>query len=71
MQTGAVAGVAESRVRAGTRSPVSGAPPARRRAVAVALALTCLALAALSLVIPGAASYDPWAWLVWGREVRS
>jgi hypothetical protein len=29
----------------------------------------CLALAALSLLLPSAASYDPWAWIVWGREV--
>ena len=26
-------------------------------------------LAALSLLIPSTPSYDPWAWLVWGREI--
>jgi hypothetical protein len=31
-----------------------------------ALALT---IAALSLLIPSTPSYDPWAWLVWGREI--
>ena len=31
--------------------------------------LACLALAALSLLIAGAPSYDPMAWLVWGREI--
>jgi hypothetical protein len=28
-----------------------------------------LALAALSLLFPSAPTYDPWAWLVWGREI--
>jgi len=31
--------------------------------------VACLALAALSLALPSAPSYDPWAWIVWGREV--
>jgi hypothetical protein len=32
--------------------------------------LACLALAALSAaVLPTVPSYDPWAWIVWGREV--
>lgn len=29
----------------------------------------CLALAALSLLLPSSPTYDPWAWIVWGREV--
>jgi hypothetical protein len=33
------------------------------------LAGAALALAALSLLIPSTPSYDPWSWLVWGREV--
>jgi hypothetical protein len=33
------------------------------------LAGACLALAALSLLAPSAPTYDPWAWLVWGRQV--
>jgi hypothetical protein len=35
----------------------------------VALVLGCLALAALSLLLPSTPTYDPWAWIVWGREV--
>ena len=31
--------------------------------------LGCLALAALSLALPSVPSYDPWAWLNWGREI--
>jgi hypothetical protein len=29
----------------------------------------CLALAWVSLLLPSEPSYDPWAWLVWGREL--
>lgn len=34
-----------------------------------ALIAGCLALAALSLLLPSVPTYDPWAWLIWGREV--
>jgi hypothetical protein len=33
------------------------------------LLLGCLAVAAVSLTIPSAPTYDSWAWLVWGREI--
>lgn len=33
------------------------------------LAGAALIIAALSLLIPSTPSYDPWAWLVWGREI--
>jgi len=29
----------------------------------------CLAVALASLAVPSTLGYDPWAWLVWGREV--
>jgi hypothetical protein len=29
----------------------------------------CVGLAALSMPLPSEPSYDPWAWLVWGREI--
>jgi hypothetical protein len=35
----------------------------------VRLIAACLALASLSLLLPSEPSYDPWAWLVWGREL--
>jgi hypothetical protein len=31
--------------------------------------VACFALATLSLLLPSEPSYDPWAWIVWGREV--
>jgi hypothetical protein len=33
------------------------------------LVLGCLALAALSLLLPSTPTYDPWAWIIWGREI--
>jgi hypothetical protein len=33
------------------------------------LLAACVALAALSLLLPSEPSYDPFAWLVWGREI--
>ena len=33
------------------------------------LLLACLALAALSLLTVSAPTYDPWAWIIWGREI--
>ncbi|MBS1870959.1 MAG: hypothetical protein JSS99_15000 [Actinobacteria bacterium] len=45
--------------------------PRRERAVraAVALIAGALALAALTLLAPSSPSYDPFAWVVWGREL--
>ncbi len=34
-----------------------------------ALVLACVALAAASLLLSAGLTYDPWAWLVWGRNV--
>jgi Glycosyltransferase family 87 len=33
------------------------------------LLLACLAAAALSLLMVSAPTYDPWAWIIWGREI--
>jgi hypothetical protein len=57
------------------RAPVAGAvapdpspaPPARRPwRLAVAGAL---ALALVSLLLPSEPAYDPWAWIIWSREI--
>ena len=31
--------------------------------------LGCLAISALTLVFPSTPTYDPWAWILWGREI--
>jgi hypothetical protein len=35
----------------------------------IGLVVVALVIGALSLLIPSTPSYDPWAWLVWGREI--
>jgi hypothetical protein len=41
----------------------------RRVSVPVAIVGGSLVLAALSLLLPSAPTYDPWAWIIWGREI--
>jgi len=44
--------------------------PAPVRSGAALPALACLVLAALTVaLLPSTPSYDPWAWIVWGREI--
>jgi hypothetical protein len=31
--------------------------------------LGCLAIAAITLLLPSTPTYDPWAWIMWGREI--
>ncbi len=57
--------------------PAAGHAPRARTAIALPraprlyllLALAGLAIGAISLLIPSTASYDPWSWIVWGREI--
>jgi hypothetical protein len=47
-----------------------GARGTGRRTPPLAGVAACLALAALSaMVLPTVPSYDPWSWIVWGREI--
>jgi hypothetical protein len=41
---------------------------ASARTPVVAVAGVVLLLAVLSLILPSTATYDPWAWIIWGRE---
>ncbi|MDQ3630982.1 MAG: hypothetical protein M3417_06895 [Actinomycetota bacterium] len=43
------------------------APTVRNKAVHVLVG--CVVLATLSLLLPSTPTYDPWAWIVWGREI--
>jgi hypothetical protein len=47
-----------------------GRAAARRSGAGIwLLVLACLALGGLSLLTVSAPTYDPWAWIIWGREV--
>jgi hypothetical protein len=55
--------------RAGSAAPAAprwSLPPGR---FYTALILVALIVGAVSLLIPSTPSYDPWAWIVWGREI--
>jgi hypothetical protein len=40
-----------------------------RIAVRYRVAIGVLALTALTFLMPSAPTYDPWAWIIWGREI--
>jgi hypothetical protein len=52
-----------------TTTATSSRPAAAHLPRAALLIGTCLGLAALSLLAPSTPSYDPFAWIVWGREL--
>jgi MFS family permease len=54
------------RLAAAAAAPPGPSGPARPWKL---LVLGCLALAALSLLLPSTPTYDPWAWIIWGREI--
>jgi len=64
-----VSAAAAARPRAVSAAPSRDAPAGAARARPWRLLLlACLGLAALSLLGPAEPTYDPWAWIIWGRE---
>jgi hypothetical protein len=45
-----------------------GGPRATER-VLIGLIVASLAIAAVSLIFPSTPSYDPWSWIIWGRQI--
>src|SRR6476620_5684435 len=60
---------ADMATRAATFGGVRVRARAAPRAGLTMLAAACLAVGLLSLLAPTTPTYDPWAWLIWGREV--
>src|SRR3954452_7228978 len=60
---------ATARPRAALAAAAAGAAAPAAPRPWKALALACLGLAALSLLGPSVPTYDPWAWIIWGREI--
>ncbi len=56
---------------AGAQAPArdAGIPWWSPRNFYVGLLIVSVTVGALSLLIPSTPSYDPWAWIVWGREI--
>ena len=40
-----------------------------RSAPMLPVIVACLAISALTLLFPSTPTYDPWAWIMWGREI--
>lgn len=57
--------------RVGARGDAGATRPGERsHATQIALImLACLVLAGLTLLFPSTPTYDPWAWILWGREI--
>ncbi len=51
------------------RSPADQPSQQQARPRPLSLVIGCSGLAAISLLVPGVPTYDPLAWLIWGREV--
>jgi hypothetical protein len=60
---------ATARPRAAPAAAAAGAAASAAPRPWKALVLACLGLAALSLLGPSVPTYDPWAWIIWGREI--
>src|SRR4051812_27910145 len=61
---------ARSRVRPGARATERAGALAWARGHGMVVAIVAaLALSALTLLFPSTPSYDPWAWIQWGREI--
>jgi hypothetical protein len=61
--------VSAQAVSAPPRPAVARVDVRPRRLPVWVLLLGCLAVAALSLLMVSAPTYDPWAWIIWGREI--
>jgi hypothetical protein len=61
--------VSAQAVSAPPRPAVARREAEPRRLPVPLLLLACLALAGLSLTMTSAPTYDPWAWIIWGREI--
>jgi hypothetical protein len=51
------------------QAPSGTALAAARRHGGLLLVAASLAIAGLTLLLPSAPTYDPWAWIIWGREI--
>jgi hypothetical protein len=43
--------------------------PDHRSAPMLPVVAACLAVSAVTLIVPSTPTYDPWAWIMWGREI--
>jgi hypothetical protein len=58
-----------SRAQAADGRPAGGPTRPVRLAPMWLVLAGCLAVAAVTLIFPSTPTYDPWAWILWGREI--
>lgn len=51
------------------QAPSGTALASARPRGALLLVGACVLIAALTLLLPSAPTYDPWSWIIWGREI--
>ncbi|MCW2992763.1 MAG: hypothetical protein JWQ18_258, partial [Conexibacter sp.] len=51
------------------QAPSGTALASARAHGALALVVASVLIAALTLLLPSAPTYDPWSWIIWGREI--
>jgi hypothetical protein len=61
--------IAPPPARGGDAAPATSRWSLPPRRFYTGLIVVALIVGALSLLIPSTPSYDPWAWIVWGREI--
>jgi len=54
--------------RLAARLGAFGGPRATERLL-IGLIVVSIAIAAVSLIFPSTPSYDPWSWIIWGRQI--
>jgi hypothetical protein len=52
-----------------SQAPSGTALASARAHGGILLVAACVAIAALTLLFPSAPTYDPWSWIIWGREI--
>ena len=60
---------ADGRTAPASARPTPEAGDAERRRLIWPVVAGCLVLSALTLLFPSTPTYDPWAWILWGREI--
>jgi hypothetical protein len=73
MLSASTAGIAPATTTPSASADARGGKTGRPRISAgrfyLALVVIALVVAIVSLLIPSTPSYDPWAWIIWGREI--
>ena len=60
---------ADGRMAPASARPTPGAGQPERPRLIWPVVVGCLVVSAITLLFPSTPTYDPWAWILWGREI--